>query len=152
MKIYGLLLCCLVTITTYAQPQKFKIHPLEGYYLGEKIELEKGLNFMVISNEKEFIKYFGDIDKRDKPNFDFDHVIVIARRPTKKQYFLSLDSMAVKAGNFIEVYYKEATKKHTLTYLDHPIVVASIPKYFSVTKINFYNREHKKEMTTVRIR
>lgn len=107
---------------------------------------------MVISNEKVFKKYFGNYDIEGKPNFDFEYVLVWAIPPTKKQYTIAVDTMATKAGDFIEVYYSLSEKKHELTYLDHPIVVAAIPQYFSVRKVDFYNKENNKLEKSVRIR
>ena len=123
-----------------------------GFYLDEKIPLEKGLNFFVLDKRKEFIKHFGLINKPDTPNFRFHHVIVMAMRPTKEQWFLSFEEDAVKAGNFIEVYCNVRHEKHEITYFDHPIVTAAIPRYFSVRKVNFYDKETKKLLASVPIK
>ena len=125
---------------------------MEGYYLlnshpaGDKVE------FSVISDERSFVKLFGKIDKDDYPNFDFEHVLVMAMQPTTKQYFLRFDEMAVKAGDFIEVYCSVRKEKHKLTYLDQPIAVAAIPKYLRLSRVDFYDTNTKKLLKSVHLR
>jgi len=145
----SLLLCCCALS---AQPRQFNLRDMTGFYLDDKIPLHKGLNFMVISDRKDFIKHFGLINKPDTPNFRFHHVIVMAVPPTREQYFLSFNNIAYKAGNYIEVYCNVKYDKHKITYLDHPTVTAIIPRYFSVRTVNFYDKESKKLLASVPIR
>ena len=140
--------CCL----GFAQEQYFKLKPMEGYFLDSKVPLKEGPNFFVISDRRKFIKYFGNIKKADTPNFDYDHVIVMALPPSKKQSVVGFVPDAAKAGNFIEVYCIMETDKYPLTYTSYPIVAARIPKYFSVTKVSFYSNDKKELMETVYIR
>jgi len=142
----------LFTMAAYAQPQQFKIKPLEGFFLDGKVPLEKGPNFFVIKDRKKFISWFGHINKPDTPNFDFVNVVVMALRPTKKQAQIGFYPNAVKAGNYIEIYCTIEENKFPLTYTAYPIVLASIPKYFSVTKVNFYDLEEKKLLASVPIK
>lgn len=151
-QIVAAILLSLAAISVYAQPRKFKLKPLTGYYLDDRIDLKDGLNFMVISNRRDFIKHFGLMNRPDTPNFDYHHVIVIALPPTKEQYFLSYEPEAAKAGDFIEVYCNIKHEKHKITYCDHPIVTAIIPRYFSVRKVNFYDKATKKLLESVEIR
>lgn len=127
-----------------AQPLTFQPRMLEGFYLDQKIPLKKGLNFFVITDRREFYKYFGKINKPDTPRFEFEDVIVMAMRPQNRQSFLSFAPDAMKAGNYIEVYCNAKHDKHKIPYTCYPIAVAAIPRYFSVTAINFYNNEKKK--------
>lgn len=146
------ILLFLVSIESDAQPLHIKLRFLEGYYANEKMHLKNGVNYMVISNERLFEKYFGKIDKKEKPNFDFEHVVIMMMRPTRKQYFLSFNENAIKAGNYIEIYCNVRKEKHELPYFDHPIAIAAIPKYFSVNKINFYSVEEHKLMESVAVK
>ncbi len=152
-RILCLAILLLFPACVFSQPQSFEMRPLEGYYLDAKIPLKKGLNFFVISDQKTFTKYFGNIHKADAPRFDFEHVLVMAMPDTKKQMILEIAPNAVKAGNYIEVYCSAKKKnKHTLTYFDHPIVVIAIPKYFSVNEINFYDKEELKLLESIHFR
>lgn len=134
-----------------AQPREFNLKSLTGFYLNEKIPLEKGLNFKVISNRKEFIKHFGLINKPDTPNFSKHHVIVMALPPTKEQWFLNFETKAYRAGNYLEVYCDIKHDKHKITYIDYPIVTAAIPRFFRVNTVNFYDRESRKLLASVPI-
>ena len=143
----------------FSQPKPIELRMLQGYHANDKLKLEEGVNFKVFSREREFERYFGKIEKEGMPNFDFEHVIVMLTKPTKEQYFLTFDSFAKKAGNFIEIYCSIETRKHELTYIDHPIAIAAIPKFFAVTEINFYDKEKSglfrkkhKLLETVRVR
>ena len=135
-----------------AQPQYFRIKPLEGYFLDTKVPLKEGPNFFVIRDRKKFIKYFGEVNKPDTPNLEFNHVIVLALPPTKKQASIGFMPTAAKAGNYIEVYCVIEENKFPLTYTAYPVVLAQIPKYFSVTKVNFYNDKTKELIASVPIR
>jgi len=130
----------------YAQPQPIKLRILQGYHANEKLKLNKRVNYLVFSNEREFERYFGKSFEEDKPNFTFEHVVVMLTRPTKDQYFLSFQEDATKAGNFIEIYCNVRKEKHDLPYIAHPIAIAALPKYFVVEKINFYNAGKKKKL------
>lgn len=138
---------CLFTFSfCHAQPIYFKLRPMEGYNLDPKIKLEKGLNFFVISDRRNFIKHFGWINKPDTPRFDYEHVLVMAMPPTNTQAFLNFEKDAAKAGNYIEVYCGVKKDKHEIPYTEYPIVVAAIPKYFHVNQVRFYENDRKKKM------
>lgn len=143
---------CLFSCTVvFAQPQQLKLRLLEGYHANEKLKLEKGINFLVFSKEREFERYFGKSFKEDKPNFDFEHVIVMLTPPTRDQYFLSFNEDAAKAGNFIEIYCSIRKEKHSLSYMDHPIAIAALPKYFIIERIDFYTEKKKKLLKRVKV-
>jgi len=142
----------LCAIGVWAQPREFRLKQMTGFYLDDKIPLEKGYNFKVITNRRDFIKHFGLINKPDTPNLRFNNVIVWALPPTKEQWFLSFEEKATRAGNYIEVYCSVKHDKHEITYLDRPIVTAAIPKYFSVKTVNFYDKDSKKLLASVPIR
>jgi hypothetical protein len=144
-----LLLCSLLG---HAQPKYFRLKPMEGYFLENKIPLKQGPNFFVITNRQTFIKYFGVMNKPDTPRFDYDNVIVMALPPSKKFSQIGFMPQAARAGNFIEVYCVMDLNKYPLTYMSYPVVAARIPKYFSVTRVNFYSDEKKKLMETVYIK
>lgn len=148
------ILCSALLICTaaFAQPLKFTPRSMEGFYLDERVPLKKGLNFFVITERKEFIKYFGLINKPDTPDFDYEAAIVVAMPPQDRQSFLSFTPHAFKAGNYVEIYFTAKHDKHKIPYTAHPIVVAAIPKYLSVTTVNFYEDEKKKLYKSIRIR
>lgn len=126
-----------------AQPIKFQPRIMEGYYLDQKIPLKKGINFFVIADRRAFYKFFGKLNRPDTPSFDYENVVVMAMRPQNRQWFLSFSPNAIKAGNYIELYCNERHDKHKIPYTCYPIAVAAIPRYFSVTTINFYNNKNK---------
>ncbi len=142
----------LFDLPVYGQPKKFKLRPITGFYLDEKIPLEKGFNFKIITNRKDFIKHFGLINKPDTPNFRIHHVIVMAMPPTKEQWFLNFEDTAVRAGNFIEVYCNTEHDKHKITYFDHPIVTATIPRFFYLNTVNFYDNKTKKLLGSIKVK
>lgn len=150
--IFFVLFLLLVGLQLHAQPRKFKLRQLTGFYLDDKVPLTKGFNFMIITNRRSFIKHFGLINKPDTPNLQYNQVIVMAMPPTKEQWFLSFEDTAVRAGNYIEVYCNVRREKHDITYLDRPIVTASLPKFFSVRTINFYDNKTKKLLGTVPVK
>ena len=82
-----------------AQPRQITVKPLVGFYLNDRVHLEKGLNFMVINDRKDFIRHFGVVNKPDTPNFRFNDVVVMAMPPTHEQYFLSFDEKGYRAGD-----------------------------------------------------
>lgn len=135
----------------WTQPQTLELRTLTGYHANDKLKLSKGINYLVFSNEREFERYFGKSYAEDKPNFDFEHVLVMITRPTDEQYFLSFAATASKAGNYIEVYCNVRKEKHLLTYIDHPIALVAIPKYFAVTSINLYSNKKKKLLKKVKV-
>lgn len=151
-KILTTLFLVFCVASAKAQPQWFKIKPLEGFFLDSKVPLKKGLNFFVIRDRKKFISWFGQINKPDTPNFDYDNVVVMALPASKKYSQIGFYPNAAKAGNYIEVYCSIDKNQFELTYTAYPIVVATIPKYFSVTKVNFYDAEDKKLLASVPIR
>lgn len=147
---YFILCCWLLPLTIKAQPQKLPLRILQGYHANERLPLEKGVNYLVFSKESDFERYFGKSFERSKPNFDFEHVIVMITAPTREQYFFSFEPEAYKAGNFIEIYCNSSKARHLLTYTDHPIAIAAIPKYYVVNSIRFYtNQKRKKLLKTV---
>lgn len=129
-----------------AQPQPIALRMLQGYYANDKLPLDKGVNFYVFSEQRDFEKYFGHIEKEDMPNFEFEHVVVMLTPPIKEQYFLYFRPTAMKAGNFIEIYCSVKHDKHELPYYDRAIAIAAIPKYYAVTKIKFYTDGRKKKL------
>lgn len=135
-----------------AQPRQFKLRPLEGFFLDAKVPLKKGVNFFHIHDRRTFIRYFGLISKPDTPNFDMEDVVVMALPPAKKTSTIGFMPTAAKAGNFIEIYCMVGKEQHKVPYIAYPIVVAAIPRYFSVTKINFYDAEKKKLLQTIPVR
>lgn len=150
---YFILCCWLLPLTIKAQPQKLPLRILQGYHANERLPLEKGVNYLVFSKESDFERYFGKSFERSKPNFDFEHVIVMITAPTREQYFLSFEPEAYKAGNFIEIYCNSSKARHLLTYTDHPIAIAAIPKYYVVNSIRFYtNQKRKKLLKTVAVK
>lgn len=136
----------------YAQPQAIELRVLQGYHANNKLKLDKGVNYLIFSKQRDFERYFGKIKREDMPNFEFEHVIVMLTAPTKEQYFLSFQPKAMKAGYYIEVYCSVKYDKHELTYFDHPIAIAALPKYFAVTQINFYSDGKKKLLKSVNVR
>jgi hypothetical protein len=41
-----------IACRSQAQPQYFRLKPLEGYFIDERISLKDGMNFFVISDRK----------------------------------------------------------------------------------------------------
>ncbi|MBS1589582.1 MAG: hypothetical protein JST52_08220 [Bacteroidetes bacterium] len=152
MRTFFILILSIISMQIAAQPRIFNIRRLTGFYLDSKTPLSKGQNFLVISNRKDFIRQFGQINKPDTPNFQFDYFIALAMQPTREQWFLDFETRATRAGSYIEVYCNIRYEKHKITYLDHPIVTATIPRFFNVHTINFYDNSTKKLLASIPIK
>lgn len=133
-----------------AQPIPFQVRPLEGFILEDKVPLSDDVNFFVVSDLRRFTKMFGRITQPDTPNFEFDHVIVMAMKPTQREVYLRFLPEAFKAGNYLEVYCDvEKRGKHKLPYTYMPIAVAAVPKFFYVNQVRFYSAGKKKKLLGV---
>ncbi len=125
-----------------AQPIPVQLNPLSGFFLSDKITLDKGLNCMVVTKQKDFIKLFGiaktATNTISMPDFNKEQVLVLAMPETNKETTIKFDH-ATKAGTVIEVYCEEHRKKEPLTYATLPLALASIPKYNDVNTIKFYD-------------
>ncbi len=126
--------------SSYAQPVDVIVKRLTGYFLANRTELDNGMNFFLISKAKQFDKMFGVAktmsNKIDYPDFKKEIVLVLALPETKKETTIEYVS-AVKAGNFIEVYYK-VKRSFPITYTIHPLALAIVPRYPGVNTIKFY--------------
>jgi hypothetical protein len=130
----------LFCICCYAQPVDVIIKPLTGYFLADRTALGKGMNYFVITKENQFNKTFGMAktmsNRIDRPDFKKGMVITLALPETKRETTIEYIS-AVKAGNFIEVYYK-VKRSYPITYTIQPLALALVPKYPGVNTIKFY--------------
>lgn len=136
----GSLLLFLFCVQLQAQPTAVPLRRMTGYNLSPRVEVQKGLNFWVLTSQKKFDKLFG-IDKGtpplpDAPDFSKEIVVVMAAPPTKKQMTIQFTG-AMRAGSFIEVYCSSETDR-PLTYTMYPIIVAAIPRIADVNTINYY--------------
>ncbi|HXS37038.1 MAG TPA: hypothetical protein VN721_10085 [Flavipsychrobacter sp.] len=124
-----------------AQPAPVQLNVLSGFFLSNKVTLDKGLNCMVVTKQKEFMKLFGIAKTATNtvtmPAFDKEQVLVLAMPETNKETTIKFDH-ATKAGTFIEVYCEVQKKNEPLTYTTLPIALAAIPKYNEVNTIKFY--------------
>lgn len=150
--LYLLLFPLLVTFSASAQPTTVKIRPLEGYFILDEHLLEKKINCLVIDNRKDFIKYFGLVNRPDTPQFSREIMIVLALEPSKKQSKISLERVTMKAGDYLEVYCGLQLNLFPLTYTAYPIVAGTVPRIPGITTINFYNEKGMKLMASLPIR
>ncbi|XZF14395.1 hypothetical protein ACTHGU_21645 [Chitinophagaceae bacterium MMS25-I14] len=129
-----------------------KLRGLTGYSISPKTMLKPGANYFVITKQQLFDKIMG-IDKGTPvlpgaPDFSREWVIVLATPLSRTQVNMQLTN-AVRAGNFIEVYCKHH-KATPLTYTQHPIVIAAIPKPEGVKEVRFYTENKQDAVITVR--
>lgn len=138
-----MVLTILFSTTSYAQPQKVGITKMQDhYFVGNEDDLEKGINCFVITERKEYEKFFGTTSRPDTPKFQSEWMLVMVMPMTHWESDLSFNRISVKAGDFIEVYCSMDTRKHPLTYEYNPIAAVVIPKHDNVNKVDFYE-EHK---------
>jgi|SRR5690606_4728052 hypothetical protein len=142
----------LLSFSASAQPQLFSVRNLEGYYLHEKISLKRGLNFFSIGDKKTFVKYFGNIEKEDTPDFAKEQVIVMAMPPSQKESILGFFPNGIKAGLKLEIYCQLDLNKGKIPYTWYPIAVAAIPRYLHVREIHFYDEKNKKLLKKVKLK
>lgn len=148
----SIILLLLVGVAVDAQPSTVKIRPLEGYFILDEHLLEKGINCLVISDRREFIKYFGLVNRPDTPQFTKEVMIVLALSPTKKQSKISLERATMKAGDYLEVYCGIQLNLFPLTYTAYPIVAGTVPRLPGITTINFYNQKGMKQMASLPVK
>lgn len=147
---YGIVVSCLLLGTmAAAQPVALKIRPMEGYFILGKNKLNRGVNCMVISERKDFVKLFGLMNQPDTPDFEKEIVLVLALSPTRKQARIYFERTLYRANDAIEAYCGVEQNLYPLTYEAYPIVLGAIPRQQGVTHVRFYNRKGMKLMATV---
>jgi hypothetical protein len=124
-----------------AQPKDIILKHLDGYFLAGRNELDRGLNFFVITKAKQFDKMFGVAKTMNNtieyPDFKKEMVLMIALPQTNKETSIEYIN-AIRAGNFIEVYFK-VKRSYPLTYTIQPLALAIVPEYPGVNTVKFYN-------------
>ncbi|MDR3678976.1 MAG: hypothetical protein P4L41_03345 [Flavipsychrobacter sp.] len=124
-----------------AQPRNIVFKKLDNYFLGDRAGLSGDITCKVITKEKEFDKTFGVAktmtNKIERPDFATQQVVMIAMQPTNKDTRITILS-ALKAGNYIEVFFKTSKDRFPLPYTTQPMSLAIIPKFKEVTKVKFY--------------
>jgi len=136
-----------------AQPQQVEARFLQDYYyLGNGMDLKSEVNYFVIANRKEFKKLFGVTHRPDTPDFSKEIMLAIIMKQTKWNPSVNMNKICMKAGGFIEVYCDLDEGRHQLTYKTYPLKVCIIPRYPSVTKINFYNNWKMRLLASVPVK
>lgn len=143
-----MLLSLLITTHAYAQPTEVKMKKLNGYFFsGSESMLKKEVNCYVITNKKEFEKFFGR-NRADTPHFSKEWMLILVMPATKKDIQLEFERISMKAGTFVEVYCNlNKLKGKSLTYQANPMAVCTIPRFEKVKTVNFYEeRKHGLEL------
>ncbi|MCD6065139.1 MAG: hypothetical protein K0R82_3050 [Flavipsychrobacter sp.] len=126
-------------IQLLAQPSTVNVKPLLNYdFVGDGNALKSGVNCFVITDRKEFNRFFGKSNRPDTPHFAKEMVLVLLMPKTSKDSKLSFKKVDTRAGNFIEAYCDLELYKGTLSYQFFPMALALVPKYAGVRKVNFY--------------
>jgi hypothetical protein len=149
------LLCLLLIPIANAtgQPKNIVLKNLENYFLSDKSILLGRVTCKVITKEKDFERIFGVAKTMsniiERPDFATQQVIMIAMQPTNKDAKVKILS-ALRAGNFIEVFFTTSKDRYPMPYTTQPLSLAIVPKYKEISRIKFY--EGKKLIEEVGIK
>lgn len=157
MKSFVTFLCCSLLYTgyAYAQPSTVKVRHLRDYhYVGsnQMLELKEGINCFVLTNRKQYEKFFGTTTRPDTPDFANEVMLLLLMRSSNKDAKLAFQKIDMKAGNFIEVYCDVKTNLGKMTYTAYPTVACAIPRYSNVQIMKFYNAKNMRLIATVRVK
>jgi len=132
---------CFATCAS-AQPYAVKVRQLLDHHFigGQNIALKKGINYFIITNRKQYEKFFGTTNRADTPQFAKELMLVMLMPSSKSESRLIFKNADTKAGNFVEVYCDINTNVGTATYTAYPIAACAIPKYPGMAKMNFYDQ------------
>jgi hypothetical protein len=143
----------LISQYAIAQPKSVEVRRLESYFFaGDNKELKSGVNYIVVTDRKQFEKLFSSLQRADTPDFSKELMLVMVMPSSRKESRLYFKSVSVKAGNFIEVNCTFDMNVQPLTYYTNPIAVCVIPRYPSIQKVNFYEEKHGKYNEQVKFR
>ena len=117
-----------------------------------EVTLKQGLNFMVITDRKEFDKTFGVTKRPDTPDFSKEWMLVMAIPPLKKETKMIFEKVSWKAGNFIEVYYSVKKNIFPVTYTVYPMAIAVIPRHKGISFVNFYEQKSMRMTEKIEIK
>jgi hypothetical protein len=135
-----------------AQPFNVLLGPLKGYFVSNKITLNKGMNYMLFTKPKMFNRYFGVAKTMSNnihyPDFNKEWVIMLALPETRHETGIQLVH-AIRAGSVLHVYYK-VKKSYPLTYTITPLELALVPKMNEIKTVMYY--EGRKLMFTDKIK
>lgn len=134
-----ILVLLLMSLQVYAQPSEVPMSKKQGYFFsGQESMLEDKVNCFVVTELKEFEKFFGT-RRSDTPAFHKEWMLIMVMPSTKKDITLDFSRISMKAGSFIEVYCDlNNLKGKKLTYETNPMAVCTIPKYDKIKVVNFY--------------
>ena len=83
------LLCLIPALGVWGQPTDIILKHLRGYFLTNRTELGKGMNYVVITKEKQFDKMFGIAktmtNKIDYPDFKKEMVLMLELPETNRE-------------------------------------------------------------------
>jgi hypothetical protein len=150
------LFCTLLcTAAAFAQPTTVQVRHLPDHYFtggDQNIELKEGINCFVLTNRKQYEKFFGTTTRPDTPQFSKEVMLVLLMPSSKKDSKLAFQRVDMKAGNFIEVYCDVQTNMGKNTYTTYPVAACAIPRYANVTTMKFYDAKNMRRITTVPVK
>lgn len=153
MKAIITVLLLLIVAKAIAQPVPIEVKRLESYFFaGDNKTLKPGVNYLVVTDRKQFEKIFSKLQRPDTPDFSKELMLVMVMPVSRKESRLYFKSISVKAGNFLEVNCMFDINIQPLTYYANPIAACIIPKFKTVQKINFYEEKHSKRSDEVKLR
>jgi hypothetical protein len=127
-----------------AQPQLVNARTLKNIdFIGDDAILKPGINCFVITEWKEYRKFFGTPTQPDTPRFSREMMLVLLMPFTNRDAKLEFNRVDTKAGNFVEVSYRVDLNKGKLTYKFYPIAISVIPRLQGVQRVKFYDGKMK---------
>jgi len=135
-----------------AQPYNVILGPLNGYFVSNKITLNKGMNYMLFTKPKMFNRFFGVAKTISNnihyPDFNKEWVMMLVLPETRHETSIQF-VQAIRAGSVLHVYYK-VKKSYPLTYTITPLQLALVPKMNEIKTVMYY--EGRKLMFTDKIK
>jgi hypothetical protein len=135
---------CFLHFSLAAQPQSVAARALTNVdFIGDGSGLQPGINCFVITEWKEYKKFFGQPTGPDTPHLSKEMMLVLLMPSTNRDAKLEFNRVDTKAGNFVEVSYKADLNKGKLTYKFYPIAISLIPRLHGVQRVKFYDDKMK---------
>lgn len=131
-----------------AIPSAISVVSLQNYQLNPGISFNNDINYSFIGHADTFYKMFSmtkaSVGTAIVPDFSAQSVVAIVLKPTEKVLSVEINKAEITGEN-LNIYYTTTDTTTWKTYLQIPMVVATVPKSLSVKQVNFYNHGNREK-------